>query len=67
MRSLLGEGVSVKVVVTMRGREAQHPEVAARTLQRMIVVARETGAEVSAIERGDASIQVRVSPHRNDA
>jgi translation initiation factor IF-3 len=67
LRSLLGQGVTVKVVVTMRGRETQHPEVAARTLQRMILVARDAGAEVSAIERGEASIQIRASLHGDDA
>jgi translation initiation factor IF-3 len=60
LRSLLDEGVTVKVVVRVRGRETLVS--AAKTLRRMGTVAEEAGADVGVTERRDAEIGVTVSP-----
>jgi translation initiation factor IF-3 len=60
LRSMLGQGVTVKVVVRVRGRETL--AAAAKTLRRMVTVAEEAGAEVGGTERREAEIGVRVSP-----
>src|SRR3954453_10881295 len=44
LRSLLSQGVGVKLVVRMRGREAQKPQVAMKMLRRFVDVVTEAGA-----------------------
>jgi translation initiation factor IF-3 len=61
----LEEGSKVRVVVQMKGREMQHPELARKVLQSVLVATNEFGKsdQVPAIRQEGRTFNIQLAPH----